>query len=569
MSAARGPLAALRSFFDMVRALRPEEIGKLVGLVSAAALGMFVNVYSARHYTRWDVTVEKRYTLSAATKTTLRELDAPVEIWVMLGAQEPLRQSVTQILASYQAECPPGKLVVKIVDPDKDALALEDLKKRFKIEAGRSEDGHVLTDAVIVVARGEKRWFIDSTDLYEASAKDDTKVRPREEEALTLAIRNVVRAGDRARLCFSEGHGEASTQDGSERGLFFLKTVLEKDNFEVTAIDTVKPNVAEPYKGCSVVVVPGPHGAFSPEEANRLRSYLLTGGSALLALGPVPTEKGLEGTGLDDVVAPFGIRIGASIVVETAKDRVVPDSYGVRFFADPRPHAVTAGLLARDEHEVPRMLVQLTRPLYHHAADGAAIASDLAASSPESFGLAVVDGAATWTKTPEKSPKDPQGPFVVAMAAERAKVSKDAPHGPRLVVLGASTALLESNFREPWALRGTALLAENAMAWLATKPEIVDIPARAEVPAGVRITEESRAEVRRYVLVFMPLAVALLGMAVGLRRRSTEGRAYEGPRGATGGSGVSKARRPSKKPSKKPVEPRPEPTSEDEPPGSV
>lgn len=537
---------ALRASLAAVRGLRRDEIGKLVGLVSAAVCGVLVNVYSARHYSRWDVTVERRYTLSEATKTTLRELHGPVEIWVMLGSQEPLRQSVTQILASYSAEAP--SLVVKMVDPDKDVLALEDLKKRFKIEAGRSEDGHVLTDAVIVVANGERRWFLDTTDLYEASAKDDTKVRPREEEALTLAIRNVVRAGERARLCFAEGHGEASTQDASERGLFFLKTVLEKDNFEVTSVDTVKPNVAEPFKGCSVVIVPGPRGAYTPDESNRLRTYLLTGGSALLALGPTPTDKGIEPTGLDEVAMPFGVRIGASIVIETEKDRVLPDSYGVRFFASPRPHAVTGGLVPRDEREVPRMLVQLTRPLYHHGAEGVPIAADLAVSSAESFGLSVVDGAATWTKTPDKRPSDPSGPFVVAMAAERAKIATSDPHGPRLVVLGASTALVEANFREPWALRGTALLVENSLAWLATKPEILDIPPRAEVAAGVRITEESRSEVRRYVIVFMPLAVALLGLAVGFRRRSTEGRAYVPKDGTNGGKKTPKRARAKSKP---------------------
>jgi hypothetical protein len=71
--------------------------------------------------------------------------------------------------------------------------------------------------------------------------------------------------------------------------------------------------------------------------------------------------------------------------------------------------------------------------------------------------------------------------------------------------------------------RGAALLVESALSWLAAKPEIVDIPERAAVPAGIRITEESRSEITRYVLVYMPLAAGLLGIAVALRRRSTEG----------------------------------------------
>jgi len=534
------PRALLGRAVAELRALRGEEVAKLVALLAAAVIGVLINVYSARHYTRWDVTGDKRYTLADATKTTLHELREPVEVWVLLGSQEPLKQSVTQILTAYEAES--RNVVVKPVDPDKDVLALEDLKKRFKIEAGRAEDGHVLTDAVIVVARGEKRWFIASTDLYEASDKDDTKVRPREEEALTLAIRNVVREGERTRLCFTEGHGEASLQDGTERGLFFLKNVLEKDNFDVLSVDTSKPQNVEPYRGCAVVVVPGPRSAFTKDEANTLRTYAMTGGNVLLAVGPTPKEAGFEDTGLDAVVAPFGVRLGASLVVETEKDRVIPDSYGARFFAEARPHALTAGLLPRDEREPPRMLVSLARPLYPNVEAGAALAQPLASTSPLSFGLSGTDGAAAWTRTPEKGPKDTSGPFVVAMAAERAKVESSAAHGPRMVVIGASTALLEANFREAWALRGTAILVENAIAWLATKPEIVDIPARAEVAAGMRITEESRAEVRRYVVVLMPLAVGLLGLAIGLRRKSTEGRPYAGAAGAKGGEPKKRAK---------------------------
>jgi hypothetical protein len=72
-------------------------------------------------------------------------------------------------------------------------------------------------------------------------------------------------------------------------------------------------------------------------------------------------------------------------------------------------------------------------------------------------------------------------------------------------------------------LRGAAFLVENAISWLASKPEILDVPEKPTVAAGIRINEDSRSEVKRYVLLFMPLAAALLGAAVALRRRSTEG----------------------------------------------
>jgi len=49
------------------------------------------------------------------------------------------------------------------------------------------------------------------------------------------------------------------------------------------------------------------------------------------------------------------------------------------------------------------------------------------------------------------------------------------------------------------------------------------VPEKPSVAAGIRVNEEARSDVRRYVLLFMPLAAALLGIAVALRRRSTEG----------------------------------------------
>jgi hypothetical protein len=109
------------------------------------------------------------------------------------------------------------------------------------------------------------------------------------------------------------------------------------------------------------------------------------------------------------------------------------------------------------------------------------------------------------------------------MASERPKTSPQAAHGPRAVVIGTGSIIVEQNWREPAPLRGSALLVENAISWLASKPEILDVPDKPELAAGMRVNEESRSEVRRYVLLFMPLAAALLGVAVGLLRRSTEG----------------------------------------------
>jgi hypothetical protein len=89
--------------------------------------------------------------------------------------------------------------------------------------------------------------------------------------------------------------------------------------------------------------------------------------------------------------------------------------------------------------------------------------------------------------------------------------------------------LLEQNWQQPAPVHGAAFLVENAISWLTARPAILDVPAKPAVAAGLRISDESKDELQRYVLIYMPLAAALLGVAVGLRRRSTEGRAPPSP----------------------------------------
>jgi hypothetical protein len=96
-----------------------------------------------------------------------------------------------------------------------------------------------------------------------------------------------------------------------------------------------------------------------------------------------------------------------------------------------------------------------------------------------------------------------------------------------VVVVGTGSTVIRRDWEEPLPLRGAALFTESAISWLASKPVILDVQAKASVAAGIRITEESRAEVQRYVLLYMPLAAALLGIAVALRRRGTEGQPRE------------------------------------------
>jgi hypothetical protein len=100
-----------------------------------------------------------------------------------------------------------------------------------------------------------------------------------------------------------------------------------------------------------------------------------------------------------------------------------------------------------------------------------------------------------------------------------ASVSKQDDHESRLVIFGTPAIAWNENFRNP-ARQGNALLIDSTLSWLTSKPPIVDVPAKVAPSANLHLTEESLAEILRYVLLFMPLAALLLGVAVRMRRTS-------------------------------------------------
>jgi gliding motility-associatede transport system auxiliary component len=502
---------------------------QLVGVVAAIVLAAVVNVLGARHYTRWDWTNSHRWTLSPSTLSTLRDLEQTVDVWVITGPGDPLELSLRQLLSSYRAQS--SRVEVHWVDPDRDTVALLDLQHRFGLEAGRAQNGRIATDAIVIAASGDKHWFLTPQDLFEAEA-DDVHVRPREERALTQAIRNVL-AGEKATICFTTGHGELSLDAGRDEREWLggLRDLLEKGNYETASVDVADPSAQSPLANCSVAVIAGAREPFAPAESNRLRAWVMAGGSLLAAMGPIesPAGTGMSSSGLDDVLAPFGIALDDDLVHDLEPSVAIPDTHGEGFLVAVRPHPVTSSLVPHgsDSHP-PRVTVFFARSLRHVWPPDAAAASDLLVTSDAAYAKRSIVGASSWTDAPRREPSDPRGPFVLAMASERAS-SAGGRHPARVVVVGSRFAFSEDNWRQPRPLHGAAFFIDSALSWLAARPEVVDVPDKPEIAAGIRVSEEGREEVRRYVLFLMPLAVLLLGAAVWAWRRSSENTPYKAP----------------------------------------
>lgn len=504
------------------------KISASLGIVAAMVLAVLVNILVARHYRRWDWTQGGLFTLSDATLQTLHGLEEPIHVYVLLSANDPLTISVEQLLTSYRGET--SRLVVESTDPDRRPADFLAVQQRFGIVAGRTEDGKIVTDAAIVVARGDVPHFITLRDLVATDEEDELRRRPRLEQALTSALRSVL-SKERPRICFSTGHGEGAIEPGAGQGgggLGPFRESLVKNNFEVQNVGPASAEDPKLLDTCQVLIIAGPTERVPAEDVTRFKAYAEKGGSVLVALGPVfdNARSRMVRRGLDDLLALFGLQEREDFIFELDPKRRLPQGYGEAFTPSLRPHAITEGLLKATDRGL-AVVLTVASSLAPTGA-GAAAPAPLLVTGDSAFGM--VDFFA-WSKDrppPVPGPADHPGPLTVAFASELPKRGDSAPHGPRMVAVGSASVLYGANWQAE-ELRGGAVFVESAIAWLAARPVLLDIPSKPAFTAGLRVSDGWLASTFRYVVLYIPLASVLLGAAVYLRRRSTE-RRTEAPR---------------------------------------
>jgi hypothetical protein len=319
------------------------------------------------------------------------------------------------------------------------------------------------------------------------------------------------------KICFTAGHQEISIEDGGPNGIGELRFRLTKNNYEVLATDLSAPNPTPKLEECQVVAMIGPETRIPDKVATRLADYVKQGGNLLILANPMlDDDDRIIPTGLEPIGRVLGIEFDNDFIVERSEQARVPAGLGETFFATPKPHGITTGLLKDDKARY-RVVARNSQSLKLGAN-----AAPLLASSSEAFSVTDIRPFVDQGKPVEKSPTDAAGPFVIAAAVELPKPNGSAAsHGPRAVIAGTSNFGWSQNWRDP-TLIGNRLFIESVVSWLAARPALVSVPEKATHDAGLSLTEESLGEVLRYVLVYMPLASAALGVFVMLRRRSKE-----------------------------------------------
>lgn len=499
-------------------------LGAPAAVLLALVLFGLVNYLSARHYRRFDWTRHHLFTLSPRSREIVRSLRGPTDMYILLGPREPQFSDVSELADRYAAEG--RQLHVHTIDPDRQRDRFLELTRRLGLRVGRTATNDVASEAAIVLVRGDRHWEIPRealAGLGDTSAGDEGQgartaaAQVTVERAISEAVLRVDR-NEPTNVCFATGHGELPLEGGDD-SMSMLVAELRHDNVAARPVDL--RGTASVPTDCDALVIAGPRQSFAQNEADTVARYLRAGGNVLMLLDPMFVDRRFAPTGLEPVARLGGIELTQSVAIETDQAHLIPDALPATFTAtDFGDHPITRTLRGSDA----RVLVTTARAL-RRASGAPVVPESLLRSTPGAWGeTATTDAVRGGSLT--RDPQDVPGPLDLAMAAQVPDVhprrGTDEAAG-RLVVIGyshlATNEALSLGFQARFA---NGYLVVGSLGWLTARRELVEIPARPASAAALNISTQDIKHVRIYAMLLVPLAAALVGIAVWRARRRVD-----------------------------------------------
>jgi gliding motility-associatede transport system auxiliary component len=462
---------------------RGTRYGASAVLLIVLALGIVVmaNAVSVRYSARWDLTENKRHSLSSQTVKILQGLKAPVEAIAFFRSDQPGKRVAEDLLKQY-AQASKGKLTYRMDDPDRSP----GLAKRLGVESY----------GTLVLQSGEK----------------SEKVLEADEERLTNALVKVTRSGKRV-VYLLKGHGEREIGNTERAGLSRAKDELEKANYELK--DLVLARDPQVPADASVVIIAGPRTDLFPQELEAIDAYLTKGGKVFFMADPFQAE------GLAKYLTKYGITLGNDVVIELNPiGRLFGVGPEVPVINQYEQHPITkdlAGVMT---------LFPITRSVQLSKAQVRGVAPQvLARSSQQSWGETDRAGLQRGEVKPDAN--DTPGPVPVAAVVtldvlpgagtkgEGGKGEDKTPSKARIVVVGTSN--LASN--QFLGAQGNRDFFMNVVSWLADEADQVAVRPRDARQQPIFINEAQSQAVLWLSLLVLPGAVMVCGILVVVRRR--------------------------------------------------
>ncbi len=326
---------------------KQQQLFQLGGIVLILVL---INLISSMLFTRFDLTSEKRYTLSPSTTEILKDLDDIVFFKVYLEGEFPagfkrLQKETKELLDEFRAHN--KNIQYEFINPS----ANENIKERndtyqllveqglqptnLQVKTKSGLDQQVIFPGAIVSYRNSQV----AVELLEAQMNVPPEAVLNNsiqnlEFKFTNAIRKISRKKKPA-IAFIQGHGELD-----EKETFDIANTLAEDyivdrliiNEKINALvkRTLVDSATNEYKvfpKYAAIVIAKPDSVFSGKDKFIIDQYIMYGGKVLWLIDPVfvsmdsiqrqeTTVAVQNKTGLQDQLFTYGARLNENLVMD-------------------------------------------------------------------------------------------------------------------------------------------------------------------------------------------------------------------------------------------------------------
>lgn len=280
-----------------------------------------INVIAAFMFFRWDLTQEKRYTISDATKKLLQNLEHQVVIKVYLTGDFPagferLERAIQETLESFVDEGG-SNVAYHFIEPTDPKLQEKLIEKGliptnlFANEEGKRTERLVFPGAVLVYEGKEYPVQLLKGNKSATPEQQLNQSYEGVEFELASAIRRLAQK-DRKRIGILVRHTKVPPPRFSD----FLANLQQ--NYDLY-FDVQNP---ENWDKGDLLIISKPDTPFNEDEKFRLDQFVMRGGKLLLfADGARVDSVSLEGTfaqpldiNLDDLLFKYGCRINQNLI---------------------------------------------------------------------------------------------------------------------------------------------------------------------------------------------------------------------------------------------------------------
>jgi gliding-associated putative ABC transporter substrate-binding component GldG len=381
---------------------------RLVAIIGAL---IFVNIIGVSLFARLDLTRDNQYTLSRASRTTVRDLKDPLTVKAYFTKELPPpyssnRRYVQDLLEEYYAAAG-GKFRYEFIDPtEEETEADKEKKKEVKVDIfGRSvREPTSMEKELQTLGIPSVQVRVNEDDKLEVKraymglalkSGDKTEVIPlvRETENLEYDLTSLIRKLTRERtpkVAFVTSMPQEELQKTFGRVYQLLSQV-----YEVSVVDlATTPTLADDL---DAVIVLGSKEPLPEAQVKAIDAYVMSGRSAAFLLDSarpdLSTMQAEEmNSGLGDLLASYGVVIGEGLVLDKMCATInISQRRGFMTISQPVPYPfmpLPAGL--DPDHPLTRGLAQVAfpfvGPLELKIPEGAEVKGEvLVRSSEESY----------------------------------------------------------------------------------------------------------------------------------------------------------------------------------------